>query len=1080
MTKVICTLALPIAAALGIAGQEPGTVSRSLRLQPGATVTQQIALGGKDSFAIAVATGQFLRVVIEPAGVDLALSLAAPDGRRLVTIDDARSLAPASIAIEADAGGDHTLTVRAVKEVPSAGSYVVRVEVRTPTAEDRSRVLAERLMREAVPTATDGAKAEQAIETFARALALWREVGDRYWEAQALYWTGRAHHRLSRPSNAVEFYERALTIDREIKARADEGIVLNTMGISYNALSRYEKAIEVLDQAVAIGRELNDRDDQAMALNNMGIAQGGLSRHEKAIEVLEQALALNRALKNRAREASVLNGLANAHRQMNRYDLALEYYLQSAALHREGGNRLDEGLTIANVAIVYHQTGRYDRALEYYRQALAIHREVRNRTGEGIVLNNMGIAFMDLGRDEAAIESLEQALAIAREVKRRGGEANSLQNLGNAHRNLKRYEKALEYYEKALAMQREVKNRMSEGSLLNSLGGVAHSLKQYDKAIEYSEQALAIAREVKERVDEAAALRNLAMAERDRGNLARARRLLEQDLAINEALRADIYNPVSRATYFATQQSALDTYIDVLMRLHGASPTERFDVLAFESSERARARSLLELLTEAGAGIRQGVDVGLLDRERALAEELNRKAAEQAQFLARTHTADQAAALNKTLTQLESDYEQVQAQIRRTSPRYAAIAQPEPLPLREIQRQVLDNETLLLEYSLGQDRSYVWAVGPDSVSSHELPNREEIQKASREVLDLLTARRDDGKLSEATRRLSEMVLRPVASRLAGKRLLIVADGALQYVPFAMLPVPRARAGAAVASTPLVVEHEIVTLPSASTLAVMRKELASRKPAARSLALVADPVFSADDGRVKGAARVPPPAQPILAPEAETRILAHLAGNATGTSDAPRNIPRLPFTRQEADRIRAVASQAETFVATDFNASKATVLGAELGSYRYVHFATHGHLDSERPGFSALVLSMVDEHGNPQDGFLRANEIFNLTLPAELVVLSACQTGLGKEIRGEGLVGLTRGFMYAGAARVVVSLWNVSDKATSELMARFYEKMLKDRQRPSAALRAAQVEMWRQKQWQAPYYWAAFTLQGEFR
>ena len=170
----------------------------------------------------------------------------------------------------------------------------------------------------------------------------------------------------------------------------------------------------------------------------------------------------------------------------------------------------------------------------------------------------------------------------------------------------------------------------------------------------------------------------------------------------------------------------------------------------------------------------------------------------------------------------------------------------------------------------------------------------------------------------------------------------------------------------------------------------------------------------------------------------------------------------------------------TFKATDFTATKATVTSAELGKYRYVHFATHGYLDSERPGFSALVLSMVDEHGAPQDGFLRANEIYNLNLPAELVVLSACQTGLGRDVRGEGLVGLTRGFMYAGAARVVVSLWSVSDRATSELMARFYEKMLRGGQRPAAALRAAQVEMWRQKSWQAPDYWAAFTLQGEWK
>ncbi len=165
---------------------------------------------------------------------------------------------------------------------------------------------------------------------------------------------------------------------------------------------------------------------------------------------------------------------------------------------------------------------------------------------------------------------------------------------------------------------------------------------------------------------------------------------------------------------------------------------------------------------------------------------------------------------------------------------------------------------------------------------------------------------------------------------------------------------------------------------------------------------------------------------------------------------------------------------------DFQASRTTVLSGDIGQYRYIHFATHGLLDSERPGLSALVFSMVDQQGKPQDGFLRANDIYNLKLPAELVVLSACQTGLGKDIKGEGLVGLTRGFMYAGAARVVVSLWNVNDKATAELMTKFYEKMLKQGQRPAAALRAAQVEMWKQKHWQSPYYWAAFTIQGEWR
>jgi CHAT domain-containing protein len=192
------------------------------------------------------------------------------------------------------------------------------------------------------------------------------------------------------------------------------------------------------------------------------------------------------------------------------------------------------------------------------------------------------------------------------------------------------------------------------------------------------------------------------------------------------------------------------------------------------------------------------------------------------------------------------------------------------------------------------------------------------------------------------------------------------------------------------------------------------------------------------------------------------------------------IPRLPGTRREAAAITALVPTTERKQALDFEASRVTATSEELSQYRIIHFATHGLLNSQHPELSGIVLSLVDAQGKPQDGFLRLHEIYNLKLPAELVVLSACQTGLGKEIKGEGLVGLTRGFMYAGAARVMASLWKVDDRATAELMKQFYQGMVKDGLRPAAALRAAQVAMWKQQRWQEPYYWAAFVLQGEWK
>jgi CHAT domain-containing protein len=193
------------------------------------------------------------------------------------------------------------------------------------------------------------------------------------------------------------------------------------------------------------------------------------------------------------------------------------------------------------------------------------------------------------------------------------------------------------------------------------------------------------------------------------------------------------------------------------------------------------------------------------------------------------------------------------------------------------------------------------------------------------------------------------------------------------------------------------------------------------------------------------------------------------------------LARLPFTRKEAQAILALVPKRERLEALDFAASQFTVFKPELAQYRYVHIATHGFLNSLRPELSGIVLSLINDRGSEQDGFLRAHEVFDLRLPAEMVVLSGCQTGLGKEIKGEGLVSLTRGFMYAGAARVMVSLWEVNDQATSQLMARLYQGLLgKRKMSPAAALREAQVSFWRDKRWSSPYYWAAFTLQGEPR
>jgi len=366
--------------------------------------------------------------------------------------------------------------------------------------------------------------------------------------------------------------------------------------------------------------------------------------------------------------------------------------------------------------------------------------------------------------------------------------------------------------------------------------------------------------------------------------------------------------------------------------------------------------------------------------------------------------------------------------------------------------------------------------------SFELPRRDVIEAQTRRYYELITARnalkpgesvadrrariaKADAEAQEVGRRLSLLLLQPVAKRLGDGPLLVVADGALQYIPFAALPIPSS-------DDLLATRHEVVTLPSASALAVLRRELRDRRRAPRALAIFADPVFSSDDKRLRqpGAKQIKPAASSSL------RGIGDREANS-----GPLRYHRLGYSRREADTIAALLPQDQVFEALDFDASRATVLGTDLTPFRNVHFATHGYVDSERPDLSSLVLSLYDKRGRRlDDGHLRLNDIYNLRLGADLVVLSACRTALGKEVRGEGLIGLTRGFMYAGAARVLASLWSVEDRATAELMGSFYRGMLRRGLSPAAALRKAQLEMAHDPKRKSPYYWAGFSLQGEWR
>lgn len=521
-------------------------------------------------------------------------------------------------------------------------------------------------------------------------------------------------------------------------------------------------------------------------------------------------------------------------------------------------------------------------------------------------------------------------------------------------------------------------------------------------------------------------------------------------MAIVEQTRSAIVRSELRTSYLATVRRYFGLYIELLLE-NGSTET------AFEVSERSRARTLLEALAESGSKIRKGIDPELLRRLREVQAELNAKEAWRAQLaLKEGEKSARVVAVSDRIERLLDELKEIETRIRVTSPAWAALRAPEPVRARDVQLELLDAESALIEYHLGAAASYAWVVDRKAITVHELPPLANIDALARRYHQLLS--RDLTQMKPASReklaresavaakRLAAAVWKPLASRATGRRLLIVCDGALHYVPFAALPDSNGES--------LIVRHEIVVLPSASVVDTIRRE-SRRMLSAATVAVFADPVFSSSDVRL---------------------------GNSTSSAPAPSldRWQRLRFSRDEAAAIVAVASAERSFEALDFSAAKKLLVERDLRRYRIVHFATHGSLDAARPELSGLVLSLVDAKGKPIDGFLRLHEIYNLDLDADLVVLSACSTALGKEVHGEGLIGLTRGFMYAGASRVVSSVWNVNDRASAQLMSRFYTAMLSKGMTPAAALRDAQLSMLRQPRWSEPYYWAAFALQGEWR
>lgn len=1035
-------LAWPVARA-----DEPigAPVEERPRLVAGESAEGELAPGTAQAYPVSLETEELVDALVRQEGVDVAVALLDPEGRQLLEVDaNADPRRCERLLGVVATSGRHSIVVRAKGQ--RGGRYRITLEApRQATAEDRLRIEAARAYEE-------GARATEEQQESLRELAL------------------------ARLEQAVASFRAA----HDPRAEAE---ALDVLAELQRSLGRDAQALASARQALELFRALGDQPGWAWMHLQMGRAAEGLNDVAAARGHLEQALAATHEQGNGWAEAACLNALGDFLQARAEVEPALELLERAAALAHRAGHPQVEAFALNNLGVVHRNLGDYAGALAFYERALPLFRAMKSSGAEARLCLNMGNVHRSLGDHQRALELYERYLAFARATGSADDEARALNNMASAHLVLGQFAPALEESQKALELRRALGRRSAQAQALRNVGESLWRLGRGEEGAAALGEALALQRELNEPQAQASTLQALAELERGRGNLEQALGHAQAAVRLSEEQRARVTSPGLRTTFVAAGHEKYELLIDLQMRLHQRDPDAGHLASALQASEAARARVLLDTLVEARADVRKGIAPALLEDERGLQSQLAQASERLTQLVVRKAPLADRSGAAAELEDLSARHRLLLARIQQASPAYAALMQPTGLSVPEIEREVLDGETVLLEFALGTERSFLFALADGQLSGYVLQPRAELERRAREVYALLTTRQKgasvaqvraaDERLDAQAAALSRALLGPVGSRLRhewrGKRLAVVASGALAYLPMGALPAPEG------AGQPLLADHEIVSLPSASVLAAVRRQLTARRAGAPTVALLADPVFDPRDPRVRRATESASRARgPDVRPGPGLSLTRAAASLGLG------GFSRLPFSRAEARAIASLAPEGSLVQAMDFEASKSWIDSGHLAGRSIVHFATHGLLDSEHPDLSGLVLSLVDERAAWRDGFLRMPDIYNLELDADLVVLSACQTALGREVRGEGLVGVTRGFMHAGAPRVVASLWEVDDQSTAELMRLFYRGLLRERRRPAEALRLAQLELARRPGWSRPYYWSGFVLQGEWR
>lgn len=849
---------------------------------------------------------------------------------------------------------------------------------------------------------------------------------------------GALYIKLGRPQDAIPLLQRTRTaVAGDLTAAAFCDLQLGRALVHTR---------QVQEAAAALGRARDEARTRDIPLW-VGDACIALSVLDRWAMDLDSSLAHRREALAAYRAIGYAKGIARAQHYIGTIHVfrgeltrALQVLQEALETAREADFRVEIAGSLADLAGVNLLLGDFRSAELQYEEAARL---TSNPWRRGQLANNLGALLAKEGQHAAAIGRFEEALDLMRQVGDRRLQAEILLSLGRSQYELRDFANGVAHLDSAIVLAREWQVPVAEAYALQYKGCAMLDQDRLDEAVRYLEQAETLAADTGFFDIREACLWARALVDRRSGDLPAAlARLREAVRLVDDVRRRSAGSAEVQSGYFSQTRRTFDELIDLLYELHGNEPGAGYDEQALAVVQQAKARGFLDQLREAEVDLRSLADPQVQQRERELLERI--AALEQQEGGA------------ARIAELETELKLLEADLRRSDPRYAELKYPRPCTLAEARDRVLQPGELLLEYHLGQNASYLWAISPDHFAFHRLPPADEI---TRQVEDLLPMLHDYNLLGDDAAwftaqavPLADLLLGPERDRIqASRRVIVAGDGILHTLPFAALPVS-ATTARDFSELPYLVRYaEVVSTPSLSALQRLREAATSSTARGEGLLLVGRP----RPEHVRGAG-----------------VFARAAG--------VEDLDEVPFALEEIAGITAAWGAGRVEVLAGPEATVENLQAAAARPHRVLHFTTHGLYNARRPLYSGLVL----EPGPGSDSFLAVNEIFGLDLPVRQVVLSACSSALGRQIGGEGLVGMSRAFLYAGARSVLAAAWDVAGSSTASFMAAYYEQQIAHQEGPAAALARTQRRMIAGELRRAdggsashPAFWAPFVLTG---